>query len=281
MKPPTQLQSQVARHGELVLTFAEGVGRSLLKTSFFRTPLQVMHPLIDAAGCACVYILSPTGGIVQGDRYTIHIVVEPGAHALVTTLAATKIYRMPDDHAEQTIHIEVMAGAVLEFVPDAAILFENADFRQAIEITLHDGAVMIFQDSIMAGRLAYGELLKFRQYQNQLTVQDAHGLLLVEKQQIRPHAQQLEQVTLLGGYRCWANWYLLGDLGRIHFDARQFCEDYQAPGGMLGSATRLHRNGVRVALLGDYWSPVAIALDQLRHTVRRDFLKRPTVNLRK
>ncbi|MEM6283699.1 MAG: urease accessory protein UreD [Chloroflexota bacterium] len=249
--------------------------------SQFRPPLQVMRAVTDAAGCACVYILSPTGGIVQGDRYTIGVTVEEDAHALVTTLAATKIYRMPNEHAEQHVHIEVKPGAILEFVPDAAILFRDADFRQSIHITLHGGALLMFHDSVMPGRLASGESLQFRRFRNRLTVTDPHGLLLYEQQDVQPQVQALTRVGTLEQFRCWAGWYLLGDLDRIGLDARAFCENYQPPDDVLASASRLYRNGVSVRLLAGYWSPLSQALDQLRNTIRRDFMHLPATNLRK
>jgi urease accessory protein len=275
-----QTHHVIGRHGELTLRFSRQRNQTFLKDSFFRTPLQVMRSITDDAGCSCVYILSPTGGVVQGDRYNIAITVEENAHALVTTLAATKIYRMPDDHAEQTIKIEVMAGGILEFVPDAAILFEDADFRQTIDVTLHDGALMIFQDSVMPGRLAHGESLNFRRFKNRVVVRDAYGLLLYEQQEIMPQSQPLRRLGMLETHRCWASWYLLGDVARVGIEPKTFCERYTPPQDVMGSATRLNRNGISVRLLADYWSPLANALDTLRHTIRTDFLNLPATNLR-
>lgn len=113
-------------------------------------------------GCAVVYILTPTGDVVGGDHYDIKIQIQPGAHALVTTLVATKVYRMPDDHAAQHITIDVMEGATLEFVPDATILFQDADLRQQIDVIIGNGALVLFQDSVVPGRRAFGESLNFR-----------------------------------------------------------------------------------------------------------------------
>ncbi len=88
-----------------------------------------MRAIRDAAGCLCVYLLSPTGGVVQNDRYNIHISVGDEAHALFTTQSATKVYRMPEGCADQVIWIEVGRDAVFEFVPDTVILFADAELR--------------------------------------------------------------------------------------------------------------------------------------------------------
>ncbi len=279
------LQHRAARSGELRLGFARRGDHSIMCDSFFRTPLQVMQAITDAAGCACVYMLSPTGGVVQGDRYDIQIRVEAEAHALVTTLAATKVYRMPDERAVQQVTIEVMPGAVLEYIPDAAILFEDADFEQAIDVYLHEGALLMIQDSVMPGRLARGEVLRFRRFLNRLTVRDTRGLLLHERQDIRPRELDLQQIGLLEGYRCWSSWYLLGDLARIGLDAPAFCEAQSAAleenAALLGSASTLYRDGVALRLLAPYWSPMADALTALWRQVRQDYLRLPAPSLRK
>jgi urease accessory protein len=280
-QPSPKLKHTTARHGQLRLRFARHGEKTVLKDSYFHAPLQVMRSITDAAGCACIYMLSPTGGVVQGDRYQIQITVEPNAHALVTTLAATKVYRMPDECASQVIHIEVLPGGVLEFVPDAAILFADADFHQTIEVTLQDGAALMFQDGVMPGRLAYGESLNFRRFKNRVVVRDADGLLLYEQQDITPQTQNLARLGILDHQRCWASWYLLGDLARFGVEPQAFCEAYTPPGDVMGSATRLARDGVNVRLLGAYWSPVATALDALRRTVRTDYMNLPATDLRK
>ena len=279
------LQHQIARHGELRLGFAKNGQHTIMNHSFFRTPLQVMRAITDSAGCACVYMLSPTGGVVQGDRNHIQITVEQGAHALVTTLAATKVYRMPHDNAIQHITIEVMPNATLEYVPDSAILFEDADFKQTLDVYLHEGALMILQDGIVPGRLASGESLSFRRFQNRLTVYDCHGLLLHEVQDVIPRTGDLDRMGVLEGYRCWASWYILGDLTRLAIDPAVLCEqlaaEMQTDNALLGSTSRLYRNGINARLLTHYWSPMAEHLERMRKHVRTEYMHLPAPDLRK
>jgi urease accessory protein len=283
--PEPALTHTAARHGELRLRFACRGNQTVMIESFFRTPLQVMRATKDSAGCACVYMLSPTGGVVQGDQYKFNITVEENAHALVTTLAATKVYRMDCDKAVQHIHIEVMPNAVLEFLPDAAILFADAHFEQDIDIFLHQGALLMFQDSIMPGRLASGESLQFTRYRNRLTVRDQYGLLLYDMQDLMPQRDDLNRIGILEGYRCWASWYLLGDLARIGLEPTAFCEAQSSKlaedSTLLGSASRLYRSGVVVRLLADYWSPLSEVLTGLWRAVRTGYMRLPAPSLRK
>ncbi len=209
----------VGRDGELRLSFEQRDGRTILTENYSRPPLQVMRAIEDRAGCLGVYALSPTGGVVQGDRYAIKINVGAGSHALFTTQAATKVYRMPNGCAEQTIRIDVQAGAVFEFVPDAAILFADADLTQQIEVRLHGDALLILHEIVLPGRIARGERLQFRRYANRLIVRDDRGLLLHDAAAIQPAATDLDALGVLEGYTAWGSAYLLGDLASRGIDA--------------------------------------------------------------
>jgi urease accessory protein len=204
---------------------------------------------------------------------------------LLTTLAATKVYRMPQGKAVQQVRIELMPGAIFEYVPEAAILFADADYEQQIDIVLHEGAVLIFQDAIMAGRRASGEDLRFRRLLNRITVRDDQGLLLHERQDIRPGAGDLDRLGLLEGYRCWASWYVLGDLLHRGIDLESLSAGLAAGaeenGPVLWSASRLQRGGLLVRLVSGYWSALAQPLECLRATFRRDNLRLPAPRLRK
>ncbi len=274
----------IGREGKLRLTFAQQAGRTVLTENYSRPPLQVMRAISDNAQCLCIYLLSPTGGVVQGDRYHIQIRVGANTHALFTTQSATKVYKMPDDCAEQFIRIDVESGAIFEFVPDAAILFADADLRQQIEITLHPGALLLLHEVIMPGRYARGEHLQFRRYVNHIVVRDDSGLLLHDAAQIEPAQAELDGIGILEGYRCWGSAYLLGDLAARGIDAAAFCETqaalFERPDA-LGSISPLYRNGVGVRMVSQRLETIYAAFHELRQIVRTQYLGLAEATLRK
>ena len=284
----------IGRNGELRLTFTHqntpqpGVtqtgGRTVLTENYSRPPLQVMRAIKDAARCLCVYLLSPTGGVVQGDRYHIRIVAGAGTHALCTTQSATEIYRMPHDCAEQFVRIEVERGAFFEFVPDAVILFAEADLSQQIEITLHPGALLFLHEIVMPGRLARGERFQFRRYTNRIVVRDPDGLLLYDAATVEPAQSKYDQLGVLEGYSCWGSAYLLGDLAAWNIDATSFCQAHQsrfsAP-GVLGALSPLYRDGLSVRMVSHRLETIYAAFHQLREVIRTQHLHLPAAPLRK
>jgi urease accessory protein len=274
----------VGREGELRLSFARQGERTTLTENYSRPPLQVMRAIEDAANCLCVYLLSPTGGIVQGDRYAIRIDAGEGTHALCTTQSATKVYRMPDSCAEQHIRIEVGRGAVFEFVPDASILFADADLTQNIEITLHPGALLFLHEIVMPGRLARGERLQFRRYANRLIVRDSAGLLLHDASNVQPALANYDEIGILEGGACWGSAYLLGDLAAWRIDADAFCQAHQATleqSDSLAALTPLYRNGVAIRMVSQRLETIYAAFHHLRETVRTKYLHLPEASLRK
>lgn len=277
-----QKSNHIGRHGELRLSFDTFAGKTRMKESYSRIPLQIMRAIPDSADCLAVYMLSPTGGIVQADRYAIKITLEAGSHALLTTIAANKVYKMPAEHAEQCIEIEVHEGAILEYVPDALILFEDADLHQSLNVKLHEGALCILQDSVMAGRVARQEFLQFRRFKNQIRVEDKAGLLLFDSIDLQPKPEDLQKIGLLDGFPCWSSWYLLGDFAAWGIDAAAFCQsnqEFSSPHG-IGSISRLYRNGLSARFLSNRLEFIEKQSEALRKAFR-EAIQRPYTALRK
>ena len=173
---------------------------------------------------------------------------------------------MPDGCAEQLIRIEVEAGAIFEFVPDAAILFADSDFSQHVEVTLHPGALLLLHELVMPGRFARGEHLQFRRYANRLIVRDETGLICTTPQASNPHRMKFDTVSVFwkaipagAAPTCLAT-------SKAHgIDAAAFCAAQHAadcPSVQICSArsTPLYRNGIGVRLLSQRLETIYAAL---------------------
>jgi hypothetical protein len=91
-------------------------------------PWKVIRAFEQPNGGALVHLHNVSGGILAGDRLSLHIDVGAGAIAQVTSTSATRLYRhragAPD--SEQHLSISVAEGAVLEYLPDAIIPFAGS-----------------------------------------------------------------------------------------------------------------------------------------------------------
>ena len=89
--------AQQASIAELTLRYEKRDGRSVITQRRHYGPLLVQKPFYPEGDVVChSIIVHPPGGIVAGDRLAIHVTLESGAHALITTPGATKWYRSED-----------------------------------------------------------------------------------------------------------------------------------------------------------------------------------------
>jgi urease accessory protein len=142
----------------LSLGFADVDGETRLVRRGHRGPLVVQRPFYPEGGRVChAYILHPPGGIVAGDRLSLDVEVGPGAHALLTAPAATKVYRSEGRTARQTQTIRAADDSLTEWLPQDTILFEGARARLETRIELSARAAFMGWDIVCLGRPACGE----------------------------------------------------------------------------------------------------------------------------
>jgi urease accessory protein len=98
--------------------------------------------------------------LVAGDQLRIHVRVESGAQALVTTPAAGKLYRSPTPQllATQEQHLCVNAGARLEWLPQETIAFRGARAELRTRVELRGDARFMGWEIMCLGRPAAQEL---------------------------------------------------------------------------------------------------------------------------
>jgi len=144
---------------QLHLSFAaDAQGTTRLVDRRHQGPLVVQRAFYpEGAAVPHVYVLHPPGGVVGGDELHLRVTCGPGAHALLTTPAATKAYRTagPASAIRQTF--TVAAGGWLEWLPQETILHDGTDVTLSTEVHLHDGAGFVGSEILCFGLPARGE----------------------------------------------------------------------------------------------------------------------------
>lgn len=132
----------------------------------------------DPAGMATVYLQSCSGGIFQGDDLRMRIGAGAGASVHVTTAASTVVHGMESAGARQRVELEAEAGALLEFLPDPAILFPRARLCNGVHVRIDPQATVILGDAfILHDPKDGGGAFEF--LESETTVRDRAGKLLV------------------------------------------------------------------------------------------------------
>lgn len=121
-------------------------------------PLRLLKTLYpEGQGVAHAVLVHPPGGLVGGDRLDIDIAVQPGAHLLVTTPAATRFYRSVAGEAVQAVTARVAAGARLEWLPQETIAYSGCEGRNEVRLHLEAGASLIAGEVLALGLPAAGQ----------------------------------------------------------------------------------------------------------------------------
>jgi len=165
----TNSQSKLGMSGKvgilrLKLKKDYNTGRTVIREQYSRVPLMTQRAMYleeSLPEMAYLYIVSPSGGILQGDRFLVDITLENNTVAHVTTQGATRIYKMENDYASQIVNIKVGNKSYFEYIPDQIIPYLKSRFYQEVELNVHDNATMLYSEVVTPGRVASGEAFEY------------------------------------------------------------------------------------------------------------------------
>ncbi|MBS2020346.1 MAG: urease accessory protein UreD [Deltaproteobacteria bacterium] len=125
---------------------------TVLETALAESPLRFVRPTFPGSSAASVCLVTFGGGLVDGDRIDVELVVEEGATLVVFTQSTTKAFR---GRTSQAIRADVRGTLVL--LPDPVACFADARYEQRVDVTLHGDGSAIVLDGFTSGRPAFGE----------------------------------------------------------------------------------------------------------------------------
>lgn len=221
---PCQLPTGgLGKNARLRLRFEVRGDRSILAVMERRTPLLVQKALYcdeGMPGLPVVYIVSTSGGVVQGDRYEFEFSVGPGACGHVTTQAATKVHEMDTNYVGQTQEITLEDRSYLEYLPEPIIPFRSSRFHTDTRIRVAPTATLLYSEILMGGRLHYldGERFQFDLFSSTVNAVRTDGSkLFTEKFLLDPQTSSLSRLGVMGEFSVFGNVILLTP--REHADA--------------------------------------------------------------
>ena len=238
--------------GHLRLRAERVCDRTRLTELECRAPLQLMrcHYLDPALpDMAFATIVSPSGGVLQGDRLEIAVRVEAGARLHLDTPSALRLYRMPDQPAEQEVTLTVDGDGYLEYLPDPAIPFAGADFASRTRASVAEGATLILAEAVTAGRAARGEVHRFTRYESVVEIGRPDGPVLALDATILDPTNGLAAPGRLGGYAATGTLYVV----RAGFNAdllREAVDAAEVPGTSTGASRLPGGLGAWLKVLG-------------------------------
>lgn len=214
---PAQMPSgTVGKDGYLRLEFADRGDRSVMSFMDRRVPFLVQRALYwDEAmpQMPCVFIITTTGCVLQGDRMALEIEVGKNAAAHVTTQSATKVHMMNANYASQMQDIVVEDGGYLEYMPDPLIPHRTSRFLSHTRVSIAETGSLLYSEVVLPGRKYHheDEMFGFDLYSSTIEAvrRGSNEKLFVEKFIIDPRETDLSQTGIMNGYEVFGNVILL------------------------------------------------------------------------
>jgi urease accessory protein len=158
--PAAAAASQAGWRASLRLALRAREGRTVLAQRSHEGPLVVQRPFYPEGPVCHLYLVHPPGGVAGGDHLWLQLEAGADTHAVVTTPAATKIYRSTGERvARMEQHLQVQ-DAALEWLPQETIVFSGACARLATKVQLAAGARFIGWEILCLGRPANAEVFE-------------------------------------------------------------------------------------------------------------------------
>ncbi len=255
--------------GGLDVSFQVAAGRTIAQRRLAVPPLQLSRVRYDDAADPqkAVLTLSHLGGVLEGDRYQVHIQAAPAARAQIVSAAATAIHPALHYGAAQDVSISLAADSRFEWLLEPTILYAGARFRQNTRIELAPGARLTLMETIVPGRLARGELFSFECFENVLEVYEAatepHStsrLRVSERSVLEPQTQPLWKLPPFVNNPVIGSLYLLG----FSMSTKELEDSLQAKVAEMAGMTMLPNNaGILIRVVGNSASSVRNQLMRL------------------
>ena len=195
----------------LAIRIAKRGQRTIVEHAHHFGPLRIQKALYpDTSGQMDLLLLHPPGGIAGGDQLSINIDVGSGAHARISTPGAAKWYRSGGHPAGQTVALNLQGGSVLEWLPQEAIIFDDADVRSETRSDCADDSRACGWDIWMLGRKRSGEHFSSGEMRQHTRLYREQTLLWSER--VRLAADDPLRTSALGwnGANVHGNFWALG-----------------------------------------------------------------------
>lgn len=268
--------------GKLNLTFRRKAdGRTYLAKQFYQLPLQIFPPHYqDSDGTAFIYLLNPSGGVLQNDRLYTEILVEENSSVCITTPSANKFYKMEDGFAKIENLFRVSKKAVLEYLPEHNVPFADSKTYQESTFYLDKDATLIAFDVVTSGRAERGERFEYDLYSSKTKIYVDEKLIAYETGKIEPKNKDFSGIGIFEGYDIYGSvFFYQENLSELFVnDLRQLLDKHN---NIYYGVSRISEGLVVVKFLGKTILETQKVMSDIWSAGRKSMLLKDCVRIRK
>jgi len=233
---------------------------------------KALHYDMDYPSMAHLFILSPSGGILQGDRYRMDVELKNNAISHLTTQGATRIYKMDSNYATHMVTINLKNNSYLEFIPEQIIPYVNSRFYQKTELNIDDSSTVVYSETIVPGRIAMGEMFDFDvcYLKTQGAINDK--IQFRDSSLLIPKEQQTNSITMFGDKTILTSVYLMTKKP-VEKISEMINEMFSQLSDMSGSSSMMPNNsGLSIRILGNSSEEQKTTIYEILKIIRKEIL---------
>jgi urease accessory protein len=280
---PAQMRSGApGKHGVLQMRFARRGDRSVLAYLHRKAPLLAQQALYwdeHLPGLPCVFMITTSGCVLQGDLMDVSISVGPEAMAHVTTQAAAKIHQMDANFAAQSMELDVAEHAYLEMLPGPVIPHRHSRFFTSTTAAVAATGTLLISEIVLPGRKHHGngESFEYDVYSSELTITRPDGrALCTEKLVCEPPRDPVRRAGVMGEFDVLANVTLAAPPRLADAVLQRTDAEIDADAGYMAGASRLPNDaGLAYKVLGRETEQVRARVREFWRVVRHEVLGAP------
>ena len=241
-----------------------------------QVPLYVqkaLHYDETVPSMAHVFILSPSGGVLQGDRYRTDIELKNKAISHITTQGATRIYKMNSNYATQMINLKVGKDCYLEFLPEQLIPYKSSRYYQKTTFTVDDSATLVYSETIVPGRVAMGELFDYDIcYLRTLCYNDKNEIKFHDNSILEPKNQTMNTLGMFGNKTVLSTMFVVTKKENIEELYKTINQVFKDNDEVVGGASILpNDSGLSVRILSNSSEDNKTTVYNISQIIRRQF----------
>ena len=240
-----------------------------------QVPLYVqkaLHYDLDYPSMAHVFILSPSGGILQGDRYRMDVELKNNAISHLTTQGATRIYKMESNYATHMVTLNLRDNSYLEFIPEQIIPYKNSRFYQKTNLSVDESSTIIYSETIVPGRIAMGEMFDFDVCYLKTEGKINGKTKFRDSSLLTPKTQKIQTLTMFDNKTILTSVYVLTkkDVTKINDLINELFSNMENMSG--GSSLMPNDSGISIRILGNSSEDQKITIYEILKIIRKEIL---------
>ena len=260
---------------QLELQYDSDKQKTIITQKRTQVPLYVqkaLHYDLDYPSMAHIFVLSPSGGILQGDRYRMDVELKNNAISHITTQGATRIYKMDSNYATHMVTLNLKNNSYLEFIPEQIIPYGTSRFYQKTNLDIDDSSTIVYSETIVPGRIAMGEMFDFDVCYLKTEGVVNKKTMLRDSSLLMPKTQKIQSLAMFDNKTILTSIYVMTKkpITKINNLIDELFSNLQCVSG--GSSIMPNNSGILIRILGNSSEDQKTTIYEILKIIRKEIL---------